>query len=78
MHERAVKLLRAASDLAGGDEALARRLRIDPALLSTLMSGQHELPESVLLATVDILLAGQESAPSGPGEAAQPGNKSDG
>lgn len=73
MHARAVKLLRAASELVGGDEALARRLGIDQLLLRRLLSGQYELPERVLLGTVDIILARHESPPSPSGrEAVQP------
>lgn len=67
MDAKAVKLLRAASEMVGGDQALARRLGIDDALLSTLMSGQHELPERVLLGTVDIILANHEPPSSPPG-----------
>lgn len=61
MHSTTTKLLRAASEMVGGDTALARRLGIDEALLSTLMSGQYELPERVLLGVVDIILAKHES-----------------
>jgi hypothetical protein len=61
MHMRPVNLLRAASEMVGGDKALARRLGIDETLLDRLMSGQHEWPEQVLLGTVDIILANHES-----------------
>ena len=69
MHARAVKLLRAASELVGGDEVLARRLGVDGALLRRLLSGQYELPERVLLGTVDIILARHESPRSPAGRA---------
>lgn len=48
-----VKLLRSASDIVGGDQTLAKRLGIAEPLLASLMSGQYELPERVLLGTVD-------------------------
>jgi hypothetical protein len=66
MNERAVKLLRAASELVGGDKVLAQRLGISEALLDRLMSGQYELPERVLFGTVGIILANQESHHSFP------------
>lgn len=61
MHETAVRLLRAASGMVGGNKVLAHRLGIDEALLARLMSGQYELPERVLLGTVDIILENHES-----------------
>lgn len=60
MHTPA-KLLRAASAMVGGEKALAERLGIDDALLAKLMTGEHELPEPVLLGTVDIIMAKHES-----------------
>jgi hypothetical protein len=61
MQTRAVTLLRAASAIVGGDRALAQRLGIGDALLSSLLDGQHYLPDSVLLGTVDIILAHHDS-----------------
>ena len=55
------KLVRAASNIVGGDKALCQRLGIDETLLSRLMTGQHELPEHVLLGIVDIILARPQS-----------------
>jgi DNA-binding transcriptional regulator YdaS (Cro superfamily) len=61
MYATTVKLLRAVSERVGGDKALAQRLGIDDALLASLMSGQQEMPERVLLGTVDIILESEES-----------------
>jgi len=56
MSSTTVELLRAASEIAGGKEALARRLRIGEALLSRYMDNRNELPDALLLAAVDIIL----------------------
>lgn len=64
MRMSAVKLLQAASAMVGGDKALAQRCGVDEALLSRLMSGQHELPDPVLLGAVDIILANHDSRSS--------------
>ena len=66
MHATTAKLLRAASEIVGGDKALAERLGIVDAQLAGLMSGQHEMPERVLLRTVDIILANHGSQHSLP------------
>lgn len=60
MNEKSAKLLQAASEMAGGDQALAQRLGIDQALLSRLMAGEQALPEQVLLRTVDIIMEHHE------------------
>lgn len=57
----AVRLLRAASELVGGDKALAERLGIAESVLSQLMSGQGELSDPVLLGVVDIIVASHDS-----------------
>ena len=62
-----VKLLRAASEMVGGDETLALRLGIDQALLSNLMAGAHTLPERVLLRTVDIIMEHHKAEPTADG-----------
>lgn len=67
----AVRLLRAACVLAGGEEALARRLETSVPLLRKYLHGRNELPQSLLLRTVDLLLESQsgpafdEGAPEG-------------
>lgn len=56
----AVSLLHAACELAGGEERLARRLRMSVLLLRSYMEGGRELPQSVLLRTVDLPLEERE------------------
>lgn len=69
----AVRLLRAASELVGGDKALAERLGIAESGLSRVMSGQDELSDPVLLGVVDIVVASHDSQVTWPREAAVPG-----
>ena len=66
----AVRLLRAASGLVGGDNALAERLGISELALSRLMSGQDELSDAVLLGVVDIIVANHDSQSTWPRAAA--------
>lgn len=66
----AVKLLCAASELVGGDKALAERLGIAESVLSRLMSGQGELSDPVLLGVVDIIVASHDSRVTWPRQAA--------
>jgi hypothetical protein len=49
-------LLKAASELVGGDKMLARQLGIAETLLAKLMSGLVHLPDPLLLRAVDIVL----------------------
>lgn len=55
-----VKLLRAASEIAGGDRALAEHLGIGETLLAKFMEDSVELPDRLLLRAVDIILADRE------------------
>ncbi len=55
-----VKLLRAASEIAGGDTALAERLGIGETLLAKFMDDSVELPDRLLLRAVDIILADRQ------------------
>jgi hypothetical protein len=55
-----VKLLRAASDIVGGDRALAARLEIGETLLSKFMDDSQVLPDWLLLRTVDIILTDRQ------------------
>jgi hypothetical protein len=55
-----VKLLRAASEIAGGDRALAEHLGIGETLLAKFMDDSVELPDRLLLRAVDIILADRE------------------
>jgi DNA-binding transcriptional regulator YdaS (Cro superfamily) len=52
-----VKLLQAASEIVGGDEALANHLGISERLLSRFMADRRELPDQLLLRAVDIVFA---------------------
>jgi hypothetical protein len=56
-----VKMLRAASEIAGGDRALANRLGIAETLLADFMADRRELPDPLLLRAVDIILADRQS-----------------
>jgi hypothetical protein len=56
------KLLRAASDIVGGEDALAERLGIGKTLFSKFAQGTLELPDVLLLRAVDIILEDRLSA----------------
>jgi hypothetical protein len=56
-----VKMLRAASEIAGGDWALASRLGIPETLLAEFMTDRRQLPDPLLLRAVDIILADRQS-----------------
>ena len=55
-----VRLLTAASEIAGGAPALANRLGIDEALLAKFMADLRPLPDSLLLKAVDLILADRQ------------------
>ena len=61
MSATTVKLLQAASEIVGGDKALADRLGIGEALLRVFMSDSRALPDRLLLLAVDIILAERQS-----------------
>jgi hypothetical protein len=56
-----VKMLRAASEIVGGDGALASRLGIPEALLAEFLTDRRALPDPLLLRAVDIILADRQS-----------------
>jgi hypothetical protein len=56
-----VQLLQAASEIVGGPEALARALGIGETLLGRFMDDSLELPDTLLLKAVDIILADRQS-----------------
>jgi hypothetical protein len=56
-----VKLLRAASEIMGGDKALADHLHIGEALLARYMADERELPDPLLLRAVDIIIEDRQS-----------------
>jgi hypothetical protein len=61
MSATTVRLLHAASEIVGGDKALAERLGIGKTLLSKLLADTLELPDPLLLRAVDIILADRQS-----------------
>lgn len=63
-----VKLLRAASEIAGGNRSLALRLGISERLLSQFMGDARELPDPLLLRAVDIILADRQTWPLSTGQ----------
>ena len=56
----AARLLRAASDMVGGNKALSERLKVSQAMLIKYMAGGAEVPPALVLGAVDILLAERE------------------
>lgn len=61
MSATTVRLLQAASEILGGDKALAERLGIGETLLSKLLADSPELPDPLLLRAVDIIIADRQS-----------------
>lgn len=55
------RLLRTASELVGGNKALAERLGVSETLLSRFIADSYELPDPLLLRAVDIILADRQS-----------------
>jgi hypothetical protein len=49
-------MLQAASEIAGGDKALARHLGLSESLLGLYMAGTRPLPDALLLRAVDLIL----------------------
>lgn len=73
MSTTTVRLLKAASEIAGGHRALADRLGISEGLLSQFMADRRQLPDPLLLRAVDIILADRNTQlpPLGPSHPAQ-------
>ena len=61
MSATTVRLLHAASDIAGGHTALAERLGIGETLLLKFLADDIELPDPLLLRAVDIILEDRQS-----------------
>jgi hypothetical protein len=55
-----VQLLRAASEIVGGNKALAERLGVGETLLALFLGDMRELPDRLLLRAVDIILADRQ------------------
>ena len=68
MSATTVRLLHAASEIAGGRTALAERLGIGETLLLKFLNDDIELPDPLLLRAVDIILEDRQSrfSPAGP------------
>jgi hypothetical protein len=64
-----VRLLQAACEAVGGEEALARRLGIAESLLRRFLNDRRQLPDALLLKAVDIVLADREPQPRTLGQA---------
>ena len=62
MSKTAAKLLEAAAEIVGGENALAQCLGIGPSLLAKLMTGTMPLPDTLLLRAVDIVLSERQVA----------------
>jgi hypothetical protein len=56
-----VKILQAASEIMGSDEALAERLGIGLYALTIYLEGRRQLPDSLLLRVVDVILEDRQS-----------------
>ena len=61
MSASTVKLLQTAAEIAGCNRALADRLGITETLLSKFLADSPELPDTLLLPAVDIILEDRES-----------------
>jgi hypothetical protein len=76
MSATTVRLLKAASEIAGGDKALAVRLGVDASTLRSFLDDVRQLPDSLLLRAVDIILADRH-ARYGPAAQRLPGMSED-
>jgi len=66
MSQTTVKLLQAAAEILGGEEALARRLEIGEVLMRAYLEERRPLPDFLLLRAVDVVIEhnkGQAAAP---------------
>jgi hypothetical protein len=71
MSQATVKLLQAAAEILGGDDALARHLNIGEVLMSAYLEGRRPLPDFLLLRAVDVVL--ERTKAVAPAPAAAPG-----
>lgn len=72
MSATTVKLLQAAAEIAGGESQLAERLGIGEPLLAKFLADQRELPDTLLLRAVDIILADRQERLQREGQADRP------
>ena len=74
MSHATVKLLRAAAEILGSEEALARHFNIGRLLLRAYLDERRPLPDYLMLRAVDVVLEHVKPAvpPAGPHEAPSP------
>ena len=56
MSQTTIKLLQAAADILGGEDALAKRMDIGEILLRAYMEERRPMPDFLLLRAVDVVL----------------------
>jgi len=61
-----VKLLQAAAEIVGGEDALAERLGISQARMAMLLADRVALPDRLLLLAVDIILEDRQARGTAP------------
>ena len=64
MSHATVKLLKAAAEILGSEEALARHLGIGPMLLSAYLEERRPLPDCLMLRAVDVVLDQVKATPA--------------
>ena len=73
MTTTSVKILQAAVEITGSNEALAERLGIGLYALTMYLEDRRHLPDPLLLRVVDLILEDRQSRIALPGPAARPG-----
>ena len=66
MSATTVKLLQAAAQIVGGEDALAGRLGITSARMAMLLADRVSLPDRLLLLAVDIILEDRQARGAAP------------
>jgi hypothetical protein len=72
MGDATTKLMHAAAEVVGGEDKLAERLGIGPALMRAYMDARLPLPDNLFERAVDLMLSSLENARCGRQPAAQP------
>ncbi len=72
MSTTSIRIIQAASEIVGGDEALAERLGIGHHALAMFKEGRRHLPDALLLRVVDIILEDRQTRIGVAGEATSP------
>jgi hypothetical protein len=63
MSQATIKLLQAAAEILGSEDALGRHLNIGPILLRAYLEERRPLPDFLLLRAVDIVLEHNKTQP---------------